>query len=156
MRKVLSENPNELAARPAGLSWLDRAASSDGGDLRMVKLLVALGASVDPMDVIRTPLAYAIPSADVEIIRFLLEQGANPNADRCLIGALNRRQNSLEIVRLLIQKGAEVNRVYELEGTGKKFTALDWAKDSDAIAFLTSVGAVTADQVSPDSNKPEE
>ena len=143
-RDLLTMNPSEINRRGAGLTWLDRAASTGQGDIEMVELLIELGADVDPEGAKRTPLAYAIPCATIEVIRALMQHGANPNAARCIIGALNREEDVLAAVKLLVEHGVDVNRVFDLEGTSQKFTALDWAHDAKIIAYLRSVGAKTS------------
>lgn len=147
LRSLLVANPQEINGRIAGLSWLDRAASTDGGNLQMIKLLTELGAEIEPANVSRSPLAFAMQSSKLEVIEFLLENGGDPNHGRCIIGALNRQEEKLAAVKLLIEHGADVNRIFDLEGTNEKFTALDWTKDAEIVDYLRSVGAKTSAEV---------
>ena len=146
-RDLLIANPSSVNERAAGLSWLSHAASSDQCDVEMVKLLIDLGADVNPTGIIWTPLDYAMPNATLDVIRVLLDHGAHPNGDRCIIGALNRKEEKLIALKLLIEYGADVNQVYDLEGTSAKFTALDWTNDPEIVAYLRSVGAKTSDEI---------
>ena len=151
LRELLNQNPEELNQRAASKTWLDHAASR--GNLKAVKLLVEIGADVDPEGKYR-PLNYAMERASIELIEFLLVSGANPNHGRCIIGALNRKEDKLAAVKLLVEHGVDVNRVFDLEGTNEKFTALDWTKDAEIVAYLRSVGAKTSAEVSgASSNK---
>ena len=72
----------------------------------------------------RNPLAVAAGYAYIEIVKFLLENGANINSKdkygRCpLHFALyegNQEAQTLEVVKFLIEKGADVN---SKDGEGK-------------------------------------
>ncbi|KAK2728017.1 hypothetical protein QYM36_008483 [Artemia franciscana] len=88
--------------------------------LEMCQLLVAKGATVDALDSgDRTPLYYAITLEKLDVTRYLLEIGANPNANcayvfrhrmvKCRLLHVAARLGNLDICQLLVSKGADVN-----------------------------------------------
>ncbi len=95
--------PQEIFTTP-----LKIAAMSD--DFEAVKLLLDAGAKVDKADALgETPL---METANVKIMRLLIEHGANVNAQASPMGftpLLLSVDRSLEGMRLLIARGANVN-----------------------------------------------
>ena len=86
------------------------------GDLRTMSLLLDAGADIDSMDLAwRTAMLGAIETGEVEAVRFLLDNGANPDGGtgvgrhggNPLIEAI--KTNQPETVELLIDAGAKVN-----------------------------------------------
>jgi len=70
----------------------------------------------------QTLLQVAVQKRDIELVRRLLEKGANPNqADGSgtvpLFETVNREPASLDIMNLLIEKGADVNWVSSTTGS---------------------------------------
>ena len=83
------------------------------GDLRAMSLLLDAGADIDSMDLAwRTAMLGAIETGKVEAVRFLLDNGANPDGGRSpgrhggnpLITAI--KTNQPEMAELLIAAGA--------------------------------------------------
>ncbi|MDB5388388.1 MAG: Ankyrin [Planctomycetaceae bacterium] len=103
-----------------------------------------------------SPLSVAIGRCSespkgMEIVRLLLERGADPNLKRTrnTIGALNCKQPELRLplLKLLVKHGVNVNSVFTVFGDKNNlFTALDWASD-DCADYLRSVGAKTATEL---------
>lgn len=94
-----------------------------GGHLVLVKKLQERGAEINPAG--WTPLAYAATNGKTEVVRYLLDIGANPNAlspngTTALMMAV--RGGHIETVDLLLAKGADVN-LRNQNGA----TALAWA-----------------------------
>lgn len=88
------------------------------GDLRTMSLLLDAGADIDSMDrAWRTAMLGAIENGKVEAVRFLLDNGANPDGGRSsgrhggnpLITAIKTHQP--EMAELLIAAGANVNTI---------------------------------------------
>lgn len=74
-------NPNA----PGALNWTPLITASYRGSLEFVKLLIAHGAKVDlvPLDDGYrgdTALAYAAEANNIEVVKYLLKNGANPNS----------------------------------------------------------------------------
>ncbi len=97
--------------------------ASLGGHLVLVRKLHARGAEINPSG--WTPLAYAAAGGKTDVVRYLLEVGANlnalsPNGTTALMMAV--RGGHAETVDLLLAKGADVNIRNE---TGA--SALAWA-----------------------------
>ena len=132
----------------ATISWLHIAAHY--GSIDMIRMLLELGLSVNKIDDKggNTPLMQTIGAGHIDAARFLLSHGADPNVDRTLIGAINRESEdlALEFVKLLVEYGADVNRVFPwFDSDDVTFTPLTWAvaNEKTAIAdYLRSKGAV--------------
>lgn len=76
----------------------------------MVKTLIQNGADVNLKADIFSPLSQSVVKNDIEIIQFLLENGADDlgNSLRCAI-----ERDNIEVVQLLINNGANVNHFEE-------------------------------------------
>ncbi len=128
------------------------AMSIDRGWFDVAKRLVEKGANVNAVSPIwhRTPLMECalrcgIPE-DMELVRMLLERGADPNAKviegwtplHCLCQSDSQREFVMALAALLIEKGADVNA--KADGV----TVLRWAQlneRKELVAFLISTGA---------------
>ena len=80
------------------------------GDVEKASLLLKHGANINICTDGNTPLAWALGGKKVELAKFLLDHGADPNSrsdngDYAL--AIARRQGLTEIVRILEAKGAK-------------------------------------------------
>ncbi len=120
------------------------------GRLDVMDYLLQRGIEVDGLSLLQwTPLIAACLSGQTEAVRFLIERGANVNmslgGNTPLLAALgyprgsHARAANAEIVELLIQAGAEVNRPYLL-----RLTALSEAVQSnqkEVVHLLLGVGA---------------
>ncbi len=106
---------------------------------------------------------WGLPMRDkVQIIKFLLEKGADPNKKNeshetpfALYAAFQLDSEPyLEGLKLFVDHGANVNLVYE----GK--TPLDWISGEDgtheAVKFLRSKGALTIDELSSKKSSKDE
>jgi ankyrin repeat protein len=143
-------------------------ASADG-NLEAVKLLLDKGATVDAMDSDKTtPLLLAAENGQLEVVRLLLSKGAavNSAADEAsrhngatpLIGATNgaqdyqapiggvrasspnRKHGYLEVVSLLLEKGAAANKKDNFGAT-----ALIYASENgqvEVVSLLLAKGAM--------------
>jgi ankyrin repeat protein len=109
------------------------------GDLREVQRLVKEGADVNSKDIYGgTPLMIAAGTGNLEIVRLLLDNGADINATRdgsdatALMNAV--KGSNVEVVKLLIEKGADVNTVVEMGD--ENMTAMDFAAISGNVEIL--------------------
>jgi hypothetical protein len=138
-------------------TWITVPARS--GDMAMMKLLLDLGFDANALSGKEqsSALSDAVSTDHYELAKFLLDEGADPNLDRPLIAALNNRQSDrrMAFVKLLVENGCDVNRLYDLYGDiSKGFTALDWTKDPEVVAYLRSKGAKKAKELSGDKATP--
>jgi len=156
VRQLIAEHPVLLEYQLSGLSpsWLHVDAET-GGHFEVAELLLGMGLDINTRgDSDGTPLGSAVYECSPDYIKFLLERGADPNIGRTLIGALNREpddEDALAIIKLLVDHGADVNRVYEIYGDpNNTFTALEWAAGRPAVAdYLRSKGAVDRAKPTP-------
>ena len=138
-------------------TWIGVAVLS--GDVALIKLLLDLGLDVNALSGREqsSALVDSVSKGHYEMAEFLLQKGANPNLSRPLIAALNNREKDrkMAFVKLLVENGCDVNRLYDLYGDfSKGFTALDWTKDPEVVAYLRSKGAKTAKELSDEKPKP--
>lgn len=91
----------------------DEADFFPSGHLRCLQLLLAHGAEVDPLDVkAQTPLFTAVCGRYLSCVLALLRAGANPNGSHLNNSSpvlTAAREGDPEILRQLLQHGAEVN-----------------------------------------------
>ena len=99
------------------------------GDLEMVKKAVKKGAKIDKKDIAgQTALIYAADGGQLEVVKYLVSQGADVNASSgkhgrgtaLIYAAAN---NHTEIVSFLLENGANINAVTPYQ----KETAILWA-----------------------------
>ncbi len=112
--------------------------------VNIVRLLLDAGAEVDYHEKMfgATPLFWAADSPDSDIVKLLLEHGANPNATSSYFGSFYAlhaaaQEGRLENIRLLLAAGANVNQFND-EPTC--VTALHVAAEN-AVSFLLEAGA---------------
>jgi ankyrin repeat protein len=108
--------------------------------------LIEKGANINAVDeeyLGYTGLMYAIENKDKELVKYLLENGADVNYQEEYWGytplMLACREGITEIVKILIEKGADVN-IKDKEG----WTALTYAlknKNERIVELLKSYGA---------------
>jgi hypothetical protein len=105
-----------------------------GRRLDILRFLLAKGA--DPNGEGGRPLRMAIRSRDAELLRYVLSKRADPNLTDSLSVAAAVRA-SLEVVKILVESGADVNRVSNGETPVVAFTRADLP---DVVEYLRSRG----------------
>lgn len=117
---------------------------AQAGALEKIMLLAEHGAEIDIADSSNnTALILASAKGDIELVKYLLEKGADPllgdgNALECAAG-----NGRLDIVKLLVSHGVSVNKW----GT-MGYSALNLAKNNhhqDVVDYLLANGAVNND-----------
>lgn len=115
------------------------------GDLRKIKELLGRGENVNARDAIGyTPLHYAAKSGHLDVVQFLVENGADVNAislNEFLETPLHMAVSSgrLDVVRFLVERGAHVDSL-----DGVLMTPLHWAAGGcnlEVVRFLVEKGA---------------
>jgi ankyrin repeat protein len=103
--------------------------------LESVRLLVNAGAKLDAVNGMgETPLTLAAVSGDVIRTKFLLDKGANPNAESAIAGVGALSAQNVATLRLLIERGLKVNTKLTPDGyTLLSFCVMD---GSEAIVNL--------------------
>ncbi|KAK2701221.1 hypothetical protein QYM36_020113 [Artemia franciscana] len=96
----------ESGADPNCAQCLHHAVSE--GKQNLCQLLISYGAKVDALNAHNTtPLFQAIQQNDLDIVKYLLESGADPNYAQCLLHAVSQRNKNL--CQLLISYGAKAD-----------------------------------------------
>jgi ankyrin repeat protein len=145
MRPLLRENPELLEAR-TGLGETALHYLAVENQLRAVMLLVEAGAQVNTLNVCSaTPLSEAASLGYVELIEYLLSQGAHLHIAGQREPALHQAVRSANptVVQLLLTAGAAIDEQNDL-----KETALHLAAQEDArlavLELLLKAGANSA------------
>ena len=102
-----------LSLGPAAANPDDLLDAVRKGDLAAVKAALDAGVPVDhPFRYERTALSFAAARGQVEIVKLLLERGADPNKKDSFYGATPfnwaANEQHVEVVRMLVEKGAPV------------------------------------------------
>jgi ankyrin repeat protein len=108
------------------------------GNIEVVKLLVEAGADVNPGS--WPPLCAAVDEDNTAIAEYLIDHGANVNYPKDwgpLQEAATTKSHNIEMVKLLIERGADVNAT----SWPALHTAISRAKNRDMAEFLIQHGA---------------
>jgi len=111
-------------------------------DFTCIDLFLDMGADIDFNPAGMTPLMYACQRGSTDVVRDLLERGANPNkTDKNNLTALHRACNRgyLDIVKLLIEKGAQIDVRYSDGITPLHIACIHGY--ADIVEFLINNGA---------------
>jgi ankyrin repeat protein len=131
--------------QPLGPSPLYLAVSS--GRLDIAKVLAEKGALVDDPSFFRgkydsyamSPLGLAVDALNEAMVAFLLGKGARPS-DEMLADACERQ--ALGIVKLLVEKGANVNALWPGEIYGNQdYGDEGWSRVGDVLSVAVQAGA---------------
>jgi hypothetical protein len=129
------------ASSPAGTREDDLLQAVRAGDVAAVKALLDQGVAVDTkFRYDRTPLSFAADRGNVELVKLLLDRGANPDAEDTFyhltpLGSAAYKGNA-EVVRLLLARSAKGAADALLSGVyGKK------PETVDAVLATAKVGA---------------
>ena len=102
----------ELTRRGIAYEWWEFAGRLIAGDLEVVTLFVQAGMNVNAAmredDDTSTPLSFAAQSGHLEVVKYLVGQGANVNAEDDAFHSA-ARFGHLEVVKYLVGQGANVN-----------------------------------------------
>lgn len=106
-------------------------------DLELVQNYINQGADVNAKDTLGNPYLYlAAHHAKPEIVKILLENGANANAKNGSGHTPLHFATNPEIVKMLIKNGADVNAKNDVGETPVKYTS-----DTEIIKLLKDAGA---------------
>ena len=113
-----------------------------GNDLARLRMLVASQADANAKDEQGdTPLIYAAGAGSVEAMKFLVDKGADPNAQNGFGStALMLSATDLAKVRLLVERGANVNLASK-QGRTPLFIAAMSDQSADIVKYLAGKGA---------------
>jgi len=86
-----------------------------------------------------TPLCIAIQKGEIDLVKKLIEYGADVNEKSFGMTPLMvaARYNKVEIIKILLEKGAKQNEKDEKGFTALKYAQLSYAKEAES--FLKSV-----------------
>lgn len=146
----------------SGRDWTDSlwiSAALKSGNAEVVCQLLDLGADINMLEKGKfSLLATAIGFDHDEVVELLLKRGADPNLDRTLIAAINRKdpERRMRYVRWLVEHGVDVNQVFTMFGDpNNRMTALDWSAHPDVTEYLKQHGAKKAKELL-DGNAPSQ
>lgn len=123
--------------------------AAQNGDVDVLRLLIAAGASLAPRSGSFTPLHYAAMHSKAEAVAFLIEAGADVSArDSRLFTPLHAARDA-DCVRVLLDAGADLDAV-----DAKGRTACAVAADSNAASAVMEhiVAGANLDVVDADGN----
>ncbi|CAG8922375.1 unnamed protein product [Penicillium salamii] len=105
--------------------------ASRSGEIKLVDVLLRHGAPIDPIECHETPFLFAASEEQIDMLKFLIEKGANINArdsdgHTALMCAAAGAKS--EIVDLLVGSGADVH-MHDSEG----MTALDLVREGHQV-----------------------
>ena len=118
------------------------------GDLATVKEIIDAGAKIDKKDIAgQTPLMYAAEAGGIEMVKYLVEHGADVNAESGNKGRgtpliYAAAGNQIEVVMYLLENNADINGVTKSQNE----TALIWAVASGATGVVKVLVEKGADQ----------
>lgn len=134
--------PATLAPSPQAAAYLDAVRK---GDLAAIEQALASGVAVDtPFRYNRTALSFAADRGSVDVVRLLLEKGANPEATDTFYNqtalawasqpAQTRKPEHAEVVKLLLAKGAK--------GAARAFGSAVNASDVAMVQVILAAGGL--------------
>lgn len=133
-------------------TWMGAAAHK--GNVGVVALLLDLGFNIDACGSGGKPpaLTIALGRENDELVKLLLDRGANPNLERTMITAGNvvNAERRMRYFEWLVEAGVELNQRFSLYGNDDvRFTVLDGMDKSfpDEAAFLRKHGAKTSKEL---------
>ena len=120
--------------------------------LEMVELFIRLGVDINHIGKTGGPaLECAIQSGRMELVNFLIANGADVNLGRPLISAILYDGAALQFVKRLIVSGISINQTYSIYGDEEDcFSALSFALmhgKQEIADFLRSHGAKTTEEI---------
>ena len=149
----------ELAQEPdQAIPWVIDAVWQENKE--MAELLIECGCDVNATkdNGCTSALSSAIGKGKIDIVQMLLKHGADPNlpGTRTIIGAINADDHNLEIMKILLDHGVDVNQVFDLYGNPDiLFTAVDFAAgNTEIVDYLRSKGAKTVDELRAEGKLP--
>ena len=122
------------------------------GKVKTADFFLKGGVDIDSVEGKLTVLNRAVGNGNIEMVKFLLERGANPTLGRNLITAASGSgvgQEREAILKLLLEYGGDPNVVYAMFGDKSNArTVLDFASsDSPVRKILLEHGAKTAKEI---------
>jgi hypothetical protein len=153
--------PKLISDKHAGYQpWICQAVSQ--GNRAVVEAVVAAGCNINGLST-KSPtgdgisaIGEAIMFKHYDLVPLLLEKGADPNLGRSLLTAVKCGERAVEMTRLLVEGGADINRPFTLYGDPDElFTALDFAEPFPEVAkYLRSKGGKTIDELRAEGKIP--
>lgn len=119
--------------------WPPLYAAVDANDIATTESLIAHGANVNPPQ-FWTPLQQAPYSSSLEMVKLLIDKGADVNVGPWTVWQSAIEKGRADILDLLLQRGLDINSEEEKNGMSLLGFALIMDKD-DMVDFLLAKGA---------------
>jgi ankyrin repeat protein len=115
-------------------------------NLERVEALLATGVDVNaPNDNNLTPLQVAIGCENQEMVTLLLHKGADIHAGLVLLRTIQMQMGDIQLVKILLEHGADVNEVDEYNVTPLMYAVASPLYDNDTIELIELLLAHGAD-----------
>jgi len=122
VRSQYVKSEKEQDSHPSNMVWVEQGGNTAlmfaarAGDLESASLLLAAGSDVNGLSAFGTsPAIMAIHGGNTDLLKFLLDSGADPNSDASGHTALHAAilRGSYEAVRILLDQGAEIEAILQ-------------------------------------------
>ena len=122
VRSQYVKSEKEQDSHPSNMVWVEQGGNTAlmfaarAGDLESASLLLAAGSDVNGLSAFGTsPAIMAIHGGNTDLLKFLLDRGADPNSDASGHTALHAAilRGSYEAVRILLDQGAEIEAILQ-------------------------------------------
>ena len=136
---IFTKHPAWVHEKYSLMTWLEIATRTE--NIPTIQFFMDRGLSINTPGMFgSTVLEHAAGKSNIALIKWMLDQGADPNAGiSALAGPI--AEGNLVVVKLLVEHGADVNKAFnETTPRTPLFQAIDFGR-TEIADYLRSVGA---------------